>query len=274
MSATITYLNTGVSISSVTSNQLTVTSLSNGYATVSSGVLNTTTVIPLTSLDSTVQNAINVTIPSMQGNITALQTDVATLQAYSPPVGSLIQYVGATAPTGWLLCQGQILAISLYPSLFSVIGNVYGGNGVTQFALPDLRGRVALGASGSYPLGSAGGSETRTLTINEMPAHSHTGTIDGVSNHTHTYQDAYFAENVSGITPKVFGISAGTDVDNNFYYRTQTGSYTTNASDPSTLLSSGSAGAHTHTMSNSSTGGGQSFSIVQPYVTISYIIKY
>lgn len=260
MSSTITYYNSGTSISAVTTNQLTVTSLTNGYATVSSGVLNTTTVIPLSSLDSSVQNAINVTIPS--------------LQAFSPPVGSLFQYAGATAPVGWLLCQGQLLTISSYPSLFSAIGNVYGGDGITQFALPDLRGRVALGASSGYPLGSSGGSETRTLTVNEMPAHSHTGTIDGVSNHTHTYQDAYFAENVSGITPKVFGTSAGTDVDNNFYYRTQSGSYSADPSDPSTLLTSGSSGAHTHTMSNSSAGGGASFSIIQPYVTVSYIIKY
>lgn len=281
MSAKITYLNTGVSISSVSTNELIVSSLPNGYANVSSGILNTTTIIPLTSLDTSVQNAINITIPSMQSNITmlqsnvtSLQTDVTTLQAYSPPVGSLFQYAGSTAPAGWLLCQGQLLTISSYPSLFNVIGNVYGGNGVTQFALPDLRGRVAIGSGGSYSIGSSGGSETCTLTVNEMPAHTHTGTIDGVSNHTHTYQDAYFAENTGGAGPKVFGTSSSSDADNNFYYRTQSGSYSTNPNDSSTQLISGSGGAHTHTMSNSSTGGGASFSIVQPYLTVSYIIKY
>lgn len=260
MSAKITYLNSGVSISSVSTNELIVSSLPNGYANVSSGVLNTTTIIPLTSLDTNVQNAVNVTIPY--------------LQAYSPPVGSLFQYAGSTAPAGWLLCQGQLLTISSYPSLFNVIGNVYGGNGVTQFALPDLRGRVAIGSGGSYSIGSTGGSETCTLTVNEMPAHTHTGTIDGVSNHTHTYQDAYYAENTGGAGPKVYGTGSSSDYDNNFYYRTQSGSYTSNPNDSATQLTSGSGGAHTHTMSNSSTGGGASFSIVQPYLTVSYIIKY
>jgi microcystin-dependent protein len=273
MSVQITYLNSGTSVPSVTTNQLTVTSLSNGYACISSNVMNTTTVIPLTALDPSVQNAINLTIPSIQENVTTLQANVTTLQTdlvALVPAGSLMQYAGASAPSGWLLCQGQLLNITAYPNLYSAIGTVYGGNGVTQFALPDLRGRVALGAGGSYSLGSTGGSETHTLTVNEMPSHNHTGTIDAVGNHTHTYQDAYFAESTGGAGPKVYGTSSSTDTDNNFYYRTSTGSYSTNPSD----LTSGGSGAHTHTMTNSSTGGGNSFNILQPYITLSYIIKY
>jgi microcystin-dependent protein len=213
------------------------------------------------------------------------------------PVGGMLQYAGSIPPSGWLSCQGQTLNISDYSSLFNVIGNVYGGDGVTTFGLPDLRGRIPLGMNNSYSLGSTGGSETHTLAISEMPSHNHTGTInsvgdhthtgtvDSVSGHTHTYQDAYFAEN-TGATPKVFGLSAGSDWDNNFYYRKTDGTSTSNPNDSGTQISTSTSGAHTHsmtnsnagshthTMTNSSTGGGQSFSIMQPYLSVSYIIKY
>jgi microcystin-dependent protein len=265
MSTTLTYLNTGVSMTSINTEQITVSSLADGFAYISSSVLNTTSVIPVSSID-----------PSIQANITALQANVTTLQndlLALLPTGCLFQYAGGTAPSGWFLCQGQVLSISSYPSLYSVIGTTYGGDGVSTFALPDLRGRVPIGAGSGYSLGTTGGSETRTLTVNEMPSHNHTGTIDYSGTHSHTYQDAYFAEN-TGRNPKVFGLAAGSDYDNNFYYRTTSNGYTSDPNDASTFLSSGSGGAHTHTMSITSNGGGNSFSIMQPYITLSYIIKY
>ena len=221
-----------------------------------------------------------------------INTDPVMVTSFVP-VGAILQYSGNTSPSGWLLCQGQLLSISSYPSLFSVIGNVYGGDGVSTFALPDLQGRIPLGASNSYSLGSRGGSETHTLTISEMPAHNHTGTIDSVSDHTHTgtidsvsghthnYQDAYFAENQGQAGNNKYGTSASSDYDNNFIYRTAAGGWSTSPSDIATSSSGGhthtmtnsNAGGHTHTMSNSSTGGGRSFSILQTYITLSYIIK-
>jgi microcystin-dependent protein len=185
------------------------------------------------------------------------------------PVGTIFQYAGNSAPSGWLLCQGQLLSILSYPNLYTVVGTTYGGDGVTQFALPDLSGRVPLGSGGGYSLGSTGGSSTHTLTVDQMPSHNHTGTINEVSDHTHTYQDAYFAEN-RGSGTGIYGTSSATDTDNQFIYRTADGSWSTNPSN----LTSGSNGGHTHTMSNSFTGGSSSFSIMQPYITLSYIIKY
>ena len=82
------------------------------------------------------------------------------------------------APRGWAFCNGQILPINQNTALFSLIGTTFGGNGQTTFALPDLRGRVPLGV-GSGPglaprtLGERAGSESVTLNVNEMPAHSH-----------------------------------------------------------------------------------------------------
>lgn len=81
-------------------------------------------------------------------------------------------------PRGWALCDGQLLPIAQYTALFSLLGTTYGGNGQTTFALPDLRGRVPMHfgqGPGLTPRvqGEAGGSETVTLLVGEMPAHTH-----------------------------------------------------------------------------------------------------
>lgn len=78
------------------------------------------------------------------------------------------------APRGWAQCNGQFLPIAQNQALFSLLGTMYGGNGITTFALPDLRGRVAMHTDGStYLQGAAGGEASHTLTIAEMPTHTH-----------------------------------------------------------------------------------------------------
>lgn len=90
------------------------------------------------------------------------------------PTGSITMFAGSTAPSGYLLCQGQAVSRTTYSALFSVIGTTYGsGNGSSTFNLPNLQGRFALGKSSDHALASTGGSETHTLTTNEMPAHTH-----------------------------------------------------------------------------------------------------
>jgi microcystin-dependent protein len=77
------------------------------------------------------------------------------------------------APVGWAFCNGQLLPISQYSTLFNLIGTTYGGNGITTFALPDLRGRVPVHQGKGYNLGQSAGTETVTLSLNQIPAHSH-----------------------------------------------------------------------------------------------------
>lgn len=80
---------------------------------------------------------------------------------------------GNFAPAGWLKCDGSLVSITNYEVLFSLIGTTYGGDGQSTFALPDLRGRVPLQRSPSYPLGAKGGVEQVTLTQPNMAAHTH-----------------------------------------------------------------------------------------------------
>lgn len=96
-----------------------------------------------------------------------------------PFVGEVRMFAGNFAPRGWAFCDGQLLAVSQNDALFSLLGTIYGGDGRTTFGLPDLRGRVPIHA-GSGPglsprrLGAKGGAENVTLTVNQLPSHSHT----------------------------------------------------------------------------------------------------
>jgi microcystin-dependent protein len=96
-----------------------------------------------------------------------------------PFIAEISMFAGTFAPRGWAFCDGQILPISQNTALFSLIGTIYGGDGRTTFALPDLRGRVPVGPRtgpglSDYSLGARGGSEDNTIAVNNMPAHTHT----------------------------------------------------------------------------------------------------
>lgn len=90
-----------------------------------------------------------------------------------PYVGEIRIFAGNFAPAGWMFCEGQLLPISENETLFNLIGTTYGGDGQSTFALPDLRGRLALHQGNGYILAETGGAEEVTLTINQIPAHSH-----------------------------------------------------------------------------------------------------
>lgn len=108
----------------------------------------------------------------------ALFTMPAFAQA-DPYLGEIRCFGFNFAPKGWAVAAGQIMAISQNTALFALLGTTYGGDGQTTFALPDLRGRVIIGYGqgaglSDHFIGEQGGSETTTLTVAQMPAHSHT----------------------------------------------------------------------------------------------------
>jgi len=95
------------------------------------------------------------------------------------PPGSVVAYIASSAPGGWLLCDGTAVSRTTYSTLFGVVGTTYGvGNGSTTFNLPDMRGRVPVGSGTgagltARSLAATGGAETHTLTVDEIPAHTH-----------------------------------------------------------------------------------------------------
>lgn len=172
--------------------------------------------------------------------------------------GVINMFGGSQAPSGSLLCNGAAYSRTAYPALFAAIGTTYGaGDGATTFNVPNLQGRVPVGAGTGYGLGSTGGAATVALTEAQMPAHAHAGTTSAVGDHAHSNglgSGGLLAVNVGfgGI-----GLStAGT-------------SYTwTHA-----ILTTGEAGAHSHTIQTDTRGSGQAHNNMQPYVVINYIIK-
>jgi microcystin-dependent protein len=194
------------------------------------------------------------------------------------PIGSIICFAGQSVPSGWVLCDGSELSKTEYPKLFSVIGNIYGSPANSgNFVLPNLQQRMPLGKSNSNSLGDTSGNSTITLSTNQLPSHSHTGTTNTAGSHTHTatdaghnhsYDDAYFAENTG--SQNVYGTGSDTDYDNDYIYRTPTPTTSTGYAN----ISVSNNGDHTHTFTTGSTGNGASINIMNPYLVLNYLIKY
>jgi microcystin-dependent protein len=132
------------------------------------------------------------------------------------------------APQGWAMCNGQFLPINQNQALFSLLGTMYGGNGQTTFALPDMRGRVPISSNGQYTNGERGGQEVHTLTISEYPAHTHiaqgsttTGTVRGPDNAIWAQQSGILAyttnlsQNLAGMMGGSVSNAGGSQPHNN-----------------------------------------------------------
>jgi len=173
-----------------------------------------------------------------------------SLYAQEPYIGEIRIFAGNYAPAGWMFCEGQLLSISENEALFTLIGTVYGGDGESTFALPDLRGRVPIGtSSGNYNLGQIGGTESVSLTTANMPSHQHTAQLM-VNNGNAT---------VSVPTANSSIANSGTLSGRPFMPDL---SYTNAA--PDVLLD---------TRVTTNTGTSQPISIMKPYLGVNYIIS-
>lgn len=200
------------------------------------------------------------------------------------PVGVMHEYAGSTAPGGYLLCQGQAISRTTYADLFQVIGTIYGsGDGSTTFNVPDMRGRVSVGLNSSdndfKTLGKHGGSKTHTLTVDEMPSHTHTqnahkhtatGSSGEAGAHGHTASSnstGAHTHSVSGtaasagdhVHTRKWGSNGPTTSDGDSIMTGWAGANTSNTWSNRGI---GQAGAHTHSVSGTAaSAGGHSHTI-------------
>lgn len=147
-----------------------LTHIEDGISAATQGVTNVeTTVNTLTNRVAAAENKAKTTDEYILGTKAELKSDI--LKAV--PIGTIVMWATGTPPEGWLLCNGKEVSRAAYTELFKVLGTSIGAAGSSSFRIPDLTGRFPLGASNAHGLYSTGGSETHTLTVDEMPAHDH-----------------------------------------------------------------------------------------------------
>jgi microcystin-dependent protein len=172
-------------------------------------------------------------------------------------IGTIMMFAGNFAPLGWALCDGTLLSIAQNAALFSILGTTFGGNGQTNFALPDLRGRVPIhqgqgpGLS-SYALGEAGGTENVTLTTTQIPPHAHT-----TPSHTHSFAAPASTGRPTGTSPASAVPAAATA---NFY-----------ASAANAAMLAGTT-ANDGAGNSGVAGSGVSHTNLQPFLGVNFII--
>lgn len=162
----------------------------------------------------------------------------AAIESDTPFIGEIRMFAGNFAPSGWMFCEGQLLPISGNDALFSLIGTYYGGDGQTTFALPDLRGRAPVHVGPNTQLAQMGGVENVTLTVAQIPAHSHVAGASVANGVSDDPTGRVPARNAAGVPQ--YGTVADTSL---------------------------AAGALL------STGGSQAHSNMQPYLAVNFIIS-
>jgi microcystin-dependent protein len=224
------------------------------------------------------------------------------------PVGSMIDFFGAVAPTNWLMCDGTVYQISTYPKLGALLGNKFGGDGTTTFATPPMGGACTIGVNATYGLGAAGGAATVTLDATMMPTHTHVvndpthnhginnpAHNHGISDPTHNHGQSPHAHSASqdahnhtvstvvfsgsGVTNGGASWSAGSATTSNAQPNVYVAAANANINAAATGLSiaaattSISANAAYTGMSNQNTGGGLAHQNMPPYLACNKIIR-
>jgi microcystin-dependent protein len=173
-----------------------------------------------------------------------------------PFIGEIRLFAGNFAPKDWEFCHGQLVNIASNTALFAILGTTYGGNGISTFGLPDLRGRVPVGTAqgpglSQYDLGQVGGVEQVAPLTTQLPVHTHSlsnasfaiAAYSGAGN-SRNPAGAVFAKEAAGVTQTYSSASADATMAAN-------------------VLKPGQLGA---------AGGGQPVGLLQPYLTLNYII--
>jgi len=173
----------------------------------------------------------------------------------TPFLGEIKMISWNFAPKGWTFCNGQLLPINQNQALFAILGTTYGGNGQTNFALPNLQGRTPLHVGDGITLGQTGGTPSVTITISTLPAHNHVPTANSSAGNTNTPDSTVAptgnrvlsqSDGSTGSPAQPFGV--------NIYSSQQA---------PNTTLAPSSV---------TNVGGSQPHENMSPYLTINFVI--
>lgn len=191
--------------------------------------------------------------------IRALLGVPATADVAEPP-GVMKQFAGATAPSGWLLCNGSAVSRTTYAALFAAIGTAFGtGDGVTTFNVPNTQNRVLVGAGGLYSRGATGGSKDAIVV-----SHTHTGATGAAGDHSHSLRGASTAADTKGLVEgSATAVQGGSSFASLGYY--------SNVGSGGQAV--GNSGNHNHAFTTDSTGSSGTDANMPPYLAVNMIIK-
>jgi microcystin-dependent protein len=180
-----------------------------------------------------------------------------------PFIGQIILVPYTFAPRGWAFCNGQILPIIQNTALFSLLGTTYGGDGVTTFGLPDLRGRVALSSGdgpgiSSYFVGQVSGAESVVLNVTQLPVHNHPFALGSLAATANVKNAAGNSRSPVGAMPAIEAAGVTATYSDNAVA-------TAGAMAPGAISLSGAATV-------GATGDNQPFQILQPSLALNYCI--
>lgn len=182
-------------------------------------------------------------------------------------IGSIMLFSGNYAIKYWAICAGQLLPINANQALFSILGTTYGGNGITTFALPDLRGRVPVGIGqgpglNNVDLGESGGINSLTLSTGNLPTHTHVPTVTAGTGTNPSATLNAVSEAGTTMTPGGNYLSANRAIANAGYHSSGT----------SVTLHADSIKITAPSVTLSTTGSSTPINLMQPYIGLNYII--
>lgn len=228
--------------------------------------------------DNSIDNSEFQQLNNVSSNIqTQINSKLTAAGAFTIATGMILPWAAPLAdkPTGYLNCDGSNVSRSTYSALFAIIATTYGvGNGSTTFGLPNFQNRMAIGKSGTYSLGATGGSTTESYTpvgSVSTTVNSHTLTLAEIPSHSHfIVSNTKTTSNGVGVPTGAHATYGNNGGMGSSDYALQGSSTTPNVLSTNTQ---GSSGSHNHGSSSSFSGSSATLDILNPYISINFIIK-